>query len=176
MKEEILIPEGIEVQLNNGKLVLTKEGKTNERVFNHPMLSVKLNDNKIILETKGETRNEKRILKTSISHIKNMIKGFLEDFEYKLKICYKHFPMSVENKGTDIVIKNFLGEKKERRTRIFEDVKIEIKGDTITLRGHNIEHVAQSAANIENATRITGYDRRIFQDGIFIIKKHDKKM
>ncbi len=176
MKEEIIIPEGITGEYKEKKLILTKDGKTNERIFNNPLLSVQLKENKIILEVKGETRKMKRILKTNVSHIKNMIKGLLEDFEYQLKICYKHFPMTVENKGTEIIIKNFLGEKKPRKTKIFPDVKIDIKGDTITIKGHNIEHVAQSAANIENATRVIGYDKRVFQDGIFITKKHDKKV
>jgi large subunit ribosomal protein L6 len=41
----------------------------------------------------------------------------------------------------------------------------------VTLWGVNKEEVAQSAANIEQATRIRRYDPRVFQDGIYIVRK-----
>ncbi len=40
----------------------------------------------------------------------------------------------------------------------------------MTLFGHDVEIVGQSAANIERTTRIRDYDPRVFQDGIYLIE------
>ena len=42
-----------------------------------------------------------------------MIKGVTKGFQYKLRSVYAHFPInaSIENKGKQITVRNFLGEK-----------------------------------------------------------------
>ncbi|MEE9490489.1 MAG: 50S ribosomal protein L6, partial [Thermoplasmata archaeon] len=45
------------------------------------------------------------------------------------------------------------------------------KGDTVILKGNNKEDVGQSAANIEQATKIRGLDPRVFQDGVYVTEK-----
>ena len=46
----------------------------------------------------------------------NLIKGVKIGFEYKMRLVYAHFPISVniENEGTKVEIRNFLGEKRVR--------------------------------------------------------------
>ncbi|TRM73728.1 50S ribosomal protein L6, partial [Sulfolobus sp. E5] len=46
-----------------------------------------------------------------------------------------------------------------------------IKGEDIVVEGSDIEAVAQTASNIELASKIRGFDRRVFSDGIFLYKK-----
>ena len=52
-----------------------------------------------------------------------------------------------------------------------QGVKVNIQGDIIIVEGLEIEKVSQTAARIEQATRLTKVDRRVFQDGCFIIEK-----
>ena len=73
--------------------------------------------------------------------------------------------------GPEFVIENFLGEKFPRKAKILGATKIEVKGDQVILTGPDIEAVSQTAANIEQATKIKGFDPRVFQDGIYITKK-----
>ena len=169
--QEIEIPEGVE-----GKIVgniLTIKGKEGEikRKFNINKITFEKKDNKIIIGNKKATKNEKKMINTISSHIRNMIKGVQEKFEYVLKICSSHFPMNVEVVGNEAVIKNFLGEKIPRKSKIIENVDVAIKGDIITINSHDKELAGQTAANFETATRIRSRDRRVFQDGIFIINK-----
>jgi large subunit ribosomal protein L6 len=42
------------------------------------------------------------------------------------------------------------------------------------LTGTDVEAVGQTAANIERATKVWGYDPRVFQDGIYITEKAKK--
>ena len=48
--------------------------------------------------------------------VQNLIKGVKVGFEYKMRLVYAHFPISVniENDGTKVEIRNFLGEKRVR--------------------------------------------------------------
>jgi large subunit ribosomal protein L6 len=132
---------------------------------------VPISSGKVVLSVKSATRRESKMMGTIWAHLKNMIKGVEEDFEYKMEICNVHFPMNVKVEGEKVVIKSFLGETKERVARIMPGVKVDIKGTDVTVSSNNIESAGQTAANIEKATRLTGRDRRIFQDGIFITEK-----
>jgi large subunit ribosomal protein L6 len=148
---------------------------------NNDEIQVKLNariktiieGNKIILEAKKATKNNKKMFGTLKAHIKNMIKGLTEKFKYKLQISNVHFPMNVvvDKTKNELVVKNFLGEKKERRIKIVEGVDIKINKEEIELESINIEKAGQCAADIEKGTKVRNKDRRIFQDGIFIVKK-----
>jgi large subunit ribosomal protein L6 len=100
-----------------------------------------------------------------------MILGVQEKFEYELKAVFSHFPMTIESKGNDILIKNFLGEKTPRKTQIPKGVEIEIDGNLIKIRSTDKELVGRAAAKLEAATNIRNRDKRIFQDGIFMTKK-----
>ncbi len=106
------------------------------------------------------------------AHIANMVKGVTEGFEKKMKMLYAHFPITLELKGKDISIKNFLGEKNPRKTRIAGDnTTLDVNGQEITICGPDKEAVGQTAANLISVTRIHKKDPRIFQDGIYIISE-----
>ncbi len=103
----------------------------------------------------------------------NMVKGLEEGFTYKLQISNVHFPMNVSHdKGNNkLVVKNFLGEKIDRIIPLVEGVDIKIDNEIIEINGHDIEKTGRVATSIEKGTRVRNKDRRIYQDGIFIIEK-----
>jgi len=169
--QNIEIPEGVNVTIDGARVVVEgKEGK-NEREFNLASLDLKKKDKEIILGSKKSSKNEKRRMNTIAAHIKNLIQGVQEKFEYKLKVCFSHFPITVEAKGNEALIKNFLGEKTPRKAKIPAGAEIKVDKDVITITASNIETAGQAAANLETATRISNKDRRVFQDGIFITSK-----
>jgi large subunit ribosomal protein L6 len=174
--KKIEIPEGVEVSVVGTKVIVQKDGKKNEREFD--LLSIKLEKkgNEIVLEEKKASKKEKRRMNTIASHIKNMIKGIQEKFEYKLKICFSHFPITVEMKGNEAIIKNFLGERSPRKIKMPEGANIKIDKEIITVDSYDKEIAGQAAANFEMVTRIVNRDRRIFQDGIFITNKCGEEM
>jgi large subunit ribosomal protein L6 len=96
-------------------------------------------------------------------------------FEYKLKAVYSHFPMTIRVNGNQMTITNLFGEKVPRVAALpwspaEVEVKVQNKTD-VTVSGADREKVGQTAANIERSCRIKNRDRRVFQDGIYIVSK-----
>ncbi len=171
LSQKIEIPEGIEVNIEENKLIVKGPEGTNEKKFNFSNLVFEKKDNEIIIGNKKATKKEKRDMNTIAAHIRNMIKGVQKKFEYKLKICFSHFPITVEVKDNEALIKNFLGERVARKMKIPAGVDVNVGKDTITITSPNKELAGQTAANFEHVTRIPKKDRRVFQDGIFITNK-----
>jgi len=172
----IEIPEGIEVSVNGTEVTVKGNGKELKREFSLPRISIKLEDKKLKIFAKKATKRESKKIGTVWAHIKNMISGVQEEFVYKLEIANVHFPMSVKVEGNNVIIKSFLGETIERLAKIAPNAAVEVKGNEIEVKSAEIEAAGQTAANIEKATRLTGRDRRVFQDGIFITEKPGRKI
>lgn len=175
-KEKIDFPEGVEVSVVAG--TVTAKGSNGEvsKEFKMPRFVFSTEGNSLVVECKDYNVYDKRNFLTVSAHIKNIIKGAQEDFEYKLKICSSHFPMNVSMKGNKLVVKNLLGEKVPRVVVLKEGAKVKIEGTEIIVTGSNKDTVSTVASDIEQLTRITNRDRRIFQDGIYITHKAGKEV
>ncbi len=172
---EIDIPEGVTVSVdheNNENHTVVKGPKGElERRFRYRGVRVDVQDGKVVVHKDLPRREHKAICGTYAAHIQNMIKGVSDGWTYNLKIVYNHFPIKAAVQGNVFVIENFLGERHPRKADIFDDVKVQVKGQDVVVEGINREHVGQTAANIEKATVVRGRDIRIFQDGIYIVNK-----
>ena len=175
LTQEIDLPEGVSVKYENYELTITGPKGEISKKLRYPRVHIKIENSKIILETKRLTKREKRIIFTYRAHINNLIKGVTEGFEYRLSVVYAKFPMSVEVKDNEFIVKNLLGEKVPRTVKLPSDVKVEVKSKDITVSGIDKERVGQVAASLEQSTRITHFDRRVIQDGIFIVEKPHRR-
>jgi len=177
--KKIEIPEKATAKIEGSKITVSGPAGTIERTFiTGEKIEVKQEGKSIIVECKNANRKEKNAANTMAAHIRNMAEGAINGFEYKLQICATHFPMTVtvdKGKGM-LIIKNFLGENKDRITKLSKEIDVEVKGDIITVKSADIEKAAQCAATIEKTTKITDRDRRVFEDGIFIISKAGEKI
>jgi large subunit ribosomal protein L6 len=180
MKREIFeyveIPEGVEVNVE-GNLITAKgtEGSFDKKI-NLSRLEVTKEEGKLKIGCKKSTKKEKKMIFTTAAHLRNMIAGVSKKFEYQMKICFSHFPITVEVRGNEMIIKNFLGERSDRKTSIPKGAEIEVNREMITVKSMDKEVAGQAAANIEKATKVGKRDRRVFQDGIFIINKAGKEI
>lgn len=174
--EKLEIPEGIEAEVAGKEIIIRKNGKEVKREFEG--FEVRKEGKEMILSHNRATKKEKKLIKTFKAHIMNIFSGLNKKYEYKLQICAVHFPInvSVDKAKKIVIIKNFLGEVKQRLAKIIDGVEVKIEKDIITVSGEEKEPVGQTSANIERAARITNRDRRVFQDGIFIIEKPGRKL
>jgi len=174
--EKFTLPEGVSIKVHEG--IITVSGPKGEvsKSFLHPLVQIKIHGNVVEFETERYMKQQKKLLNTFLSHLKNICTGVLKGHEYKLKICSGHFPMNVSLKGNTLEVKNFIGEAVPRRVQIKEGTTAKLEGDIITVSGINKDLTSQMAATIEKMTRRNGFDKRIFQDGIYIIQKDGKKL
>ena len=172
VEEKIEVPEGTECEIQRKTVTVKKGDKEITKTFKMIGIVFKKEGNRVVhISTKYPKKKTAAMLKTAAAHVKNMINGLQEEYEYKLAIIYSHFPMTVTIKDGFLEINNFAGEKKTRRAKIMADTKVEVKGKEIIVKSHNKENAGQTAANIESATKVKGKDTRIFQDGIWITEK-----
>lgn len=179
IRSEVKIPlgPGVTAKVENKSIVTIKgpKGEVTKKLLN-PRLPIEVKDGEVVIKFADKTfiKADKMFMNTYVSHIKNMIIGVNEGFIYKIKVCSGHFPITVTVEKGFVVIKNFLGEKVPRKARIMDKVNVVVEGEIITISGVALEDVSQTAGRIEQATRITKRDRRIFQDGCYIIEKAGK--
>jgi large subunit ribosomal protein L6 len=172
LTEVIEVPEGISV-LADGNKVMMKKGSDEISKELNPLINIKAEGGKIILSSDRNRRKEKKLFGATRSHLNNMIIGLTDGFKYTLQVANVHFPMTVsyDKNKNEIIVKNFLGEKKDRRIKLVDGVDVKINKDIIEVESKSIEKAGQAAANIEKGTKVRNRDRRIFQDGIFITEK-----
>jgi large subunit ribosomal protein L6 len=171
LTEEIKLPSGVSAELKDNNLTIKGANGTLTRTYKHPRLLLKLKGDALKLSCSMPNRRENALFGTWRSHIRNMVLGVTEGFQRKMKIVYSHFPIKVSVRDDTFVIENFLGERHPRHAKIIGDTKVQVSGDQVIITGSNVEHVGQSSANIEQATKIKGYDPRVFQDGIYLVSK-----
>jgi large subunit ribosomal protein L6 len=176
MSSEIELPDGVSAfSAINSLTVKGPKGESTRKLSQHGV-SLRIDNNKIILEAERQLRKNKKMIGAMNAHIRNMIKGSLQNHAYTLKICSGHFPMNVSITGNKLVIKNFLGEKVPRTLEFKNGVQVKVDGDLIHVVSNSKELAGQVSADIEQLTRRPGYDTRVFQDGCYIISKDGKEL
>ena len=175
IEENISIPSDLECSYNDKIFICRKDSNELSRKIDITGISLSIHDNSIILKSLKGNKIELNKIKSVIAHIKNMFNGLSEKFVYKLEACNVHFPMTLKAEKDKLVIGNFLGEKNPRLAKILPNVDVDIKGNFIVISSYDKESAGQTAANFEKITKIRGRDRRIFQDGIYITDKPERK-
>ncbi|KAF3852116.1 hypothetical protein F7725_005471 [Dissostichus mawsoni] len=166
------IPDKVEVRLK-GRTVTVKgpRGKL-VREFNHINLELSLlgkKQKKLRVDKWWGNRKELATVRTICSHVQNMIKGVTLGFRYKMRSVYAHFPINVviQETGTLVEIRNFLGEKYIRRVRMRAAALIQ---QATTVKNKDIRKFLD-AALIQQATTVKKKDIRKFLDGIYVSEK-----
>ncbi len=172
-QEVVALPKGVSVSVSEGRLRAKGPLGSVERPFPSDAIGLHVAGGNVTLELRlpAHRKKSQALLKTWAAHLRNITQGLTRGVEARMKVVAAHFPMKVQVRGEELVIENFLGEKHPRATQLVPGTKAQVEGDIVTLTGHDLEQVGQSAANIERVTRIRDYDPRVFQDGIYLIER-----
>ncbi|MFH1257977.1 MAG: 50S ribosomal protein L6 [Candidatus Micrarchaeota archaeon] len=169
---EVAIPQNCSVRIEGGYLIVKAGSEEHKIHFDSKKIRVEIKDGSVAMVSIKKQRRKTHAMINSIrKHLTNMFGGGSVVYQKKLSVIYAHFPVSIEVKGKAIQIKNFLGEKVPREAVIVGNTQVQVSGQEINVKGSNKEEVGQTAANIVQAVRIVGKDRRVFQDGIYLIKE-----
>ena len=171
---EIEIPDDVSASVDHLDLTIEGPNGSVTRRLWYPDVTVSVEDDTVVIESAETDAKTNATVGTFESHVENMIHGVTDGWEYRMEVFYAHFPMQVSVEGEEVVIENFLGEKAPRRTPIRGDTEVQIDGEEIVLSGPDKEAVGQTAADIEQLTKVKGKDTRVFQDGVYITEKPAK--
>jgi large subunit ribosomal protein L6 len=169
----VQVPEDVEVTLEGKKVTVRGAKGTLTRDFSQAPISIELQGKNIYVWANWPRKKESALVGTVYAHIKNMITGVRKGFTCKLKIVFSHFPISVKVQDKTVLIENFTGERSARRAKIVGDAKVKVLGEDIIVEGINLEDVTQTAANIEQATKVKRKDPRVFLDGIYLYERSE---
>jgi len=175
ISHSIALPEGASASIAGDVITVSKDGQSLSREFRHHKVEVRAVNGDLEVFVNLPRRSDKALAGTWAAHLRNMVLGIDEGFEYRLKAVFSHFPLSLKVDGKQMIINNLFGEKVPRVAKLPwspDEVKVQVKNKTdVVVSGANREKVGQTAANIERACRIKKRDRRVFQDGIYIVSK-----
>ncbi|MFN7990546.1 MAG: 50S ribosomal protein L6 [Candidatus Micrarchaeia archaeon] len=155
------IPQGITVRVDGQKVTVKGPAGEVSKTF-AKTTSVRSDAGGIDVESKDPA-----LKGTAEAVLRAMFHGAGSGYTKSMKLLHAHFPISMEIKGSEITIKNFLGEKQPRKTVLVGSTKVQAKGQSVTITGPDKEAVGQTLANIRQAMRIRDKDGRVFQDGIY---------
>ena len=171
LSTEIEIPEGVTVTYK--KPIVTVQGplgKTNKNFKKIPV-TIEVTEGKVLFKAQGTRDKSRAIMNTARSLIKNPCEGVVEGYTIKMKVVFSHFPITVKVEGKQVLIENFQGERAPRKTKIWGETKVVPKGDDVIITGHVLTDVSETAAEIENSSRVKNKDHRVFLDGVYKFEK-----
>ncbi len=173
MERTIEIPQGVVVKLNGFDFEAQGPKGKVKKTFRNEYVAMEMKERKIRIYTKREKKTDLAVVGTWESIVNSAFVGVTKGFIYTMKIVYAHFPVKVTVKGNEVHLDNFLGEKSARKITLEPDTKVTVKGDIVTVEGSDLEATGNAAARIEKMSKIKGFDPRVFQDGIYIVRKGD---
>ncbi len=169
------IPDGVQVSVSGSEVSVKGPRGELKRDFGDPRYDTELvmsvSGDKFSAKTESKRRKVYAMAGTIAGHVKNMCLGVTKGYKYTMKIVYTHFPITLSLKDGHVEVKNFLSEKGVRRGKIMGDSEVKFDKESVTITGNDLEHVSQTAANIEQSCRLSRRDRRIFIDGIYVSGK-----
>ena len=168
---KVEIPENVKAFLKSSMLTVEGPlGKTYKNFRKIPV-DIEINDNMVLLKAQGTRNSSYAIMNTARSIIRNLLEGVVDGYTIKMKVVFSHFPINVKIDGKRVLIENFQGERAPRVTKIWGETKVVPKGDDVIITGHVLTDVSQTAAEIENGSRVKNKDHRVFLDGIYKFEK-----
>jgi len=165
------LPDGVTASVSGRTITVKGPLGAVQKNFNRINVNMEVKGGKILIKPYSDKKKDVVSSNTASSLVRNIITGVTKGYTYKLKVVFAHFPVTVKVKGKTVSIENFVGERSARVTDIVGDCEVSVEGDDIIIKGVSLEDVGQTAANLEQATKIKRKDQRIFLDGVYVYEK-----
>ncbi|MBP9732185.1 MAG: 50S ribosomal protein L6 [Candidatus Magasanikbacteria bacterium] len=143
-KQQFNIPQGVEVSVQDGKVLVKGPKGTLERVL-HSMVTVTIENGTVSVSVKRpEEKYERSLWGTFAAHIKNMIEGVTKGFEKKLEVNGVGFRVAMQGKD----IKLEIGFSHSVVYKMPPEVTATVEKNIITLVSADVEMLGKTASEI----------------------------
>jgi large subunit ribosomal protein L6 len=168
---KIELPPGVTANVKGRELFMKGPNGSATKVFQRIPVDVEVQGTEVTIRPFTGKKKDVISANTVSSIVRGMVHGVTKGYTYKMKLVFAHFPVTVKVKDDQVVVENFMGERSPRLAKILTGCKVTTEGDDIIIKGASLEQIGQTAANVEQATRIKRKDQRIFLDGIYVYEK-----
>lgn len=165
------LPQGVTASLEGRRILVKGPNGSASKVYEKIPVDITVQGNKVTVKPFTGKKKDVISANTVSSIVRGLVHGVTKGYEYRLKVIFAHFPVTVKVKDGTIMVENFMGERSPRLAKILPDCKVTTDGDDIIIKGTSIEHIGQTAANVEQATKVKRKDQRIFLDGVYVYEK-----
>ena len=142
-KKPILIPEGVEVKIDDGKVTINgPRGELSQEI--RPEIGVEIKDQKICVSPKIKTKQTKAFWGLFRALLANMVKGVVEGYEKKLELQGIGYRVALE--GKDLVLQ--IGFTHPVKIEAPKGIEFKVEKNIITISGIDKGLVGQIAAKI----------------------------
>jgi len=142
-KQPVEIPSGVEVKIENGKIV-AKRGNLIKEVDTKNYVDAKIEDNRIIFLPKGSNKQSRAFWGTYRALTNNMLLGLVKGFEKRLEINGVGYRAATSGKNLELQ----LGFSHPVIFPIPDGIEIKVEKNIIIVKGHDKQQVGQVAAKI----------------------------
>lgn len=165
------LPQGVTATVKGRELVMKGPNGSASKLFQRIPVDIAVQGNKVTIKPFTGKKKDVISANTVSSIVRGLVHGVTKGYEYKMKVVFAHFPVTVKVKDDTVMVENFMGERSPRLAKILGGCKVTTDGDDIIIKGTSLEQIGQTAANVEQATKIKRKDQRIFLDGVYVYEK-----
>jgi len=171
-KKTIVIPDGIEVKLQNNRLEVKGPKGTLEMIIHHEV-SVKIGEKEVNVEKIGKSKKAPAIWGLTRALIDNMIVGVKNGYIKKLELQGVGFRMAVQGKKINLA----LGFSHPVVVEIPEGLEAKIEeNNVLSITGSDKQSVGQFAAEVRKLKKVEPYKGKGFRYvGEHVRRKAGKK-
>ena len=165
------LPQGVTASVKGRELLVKGPNGSATKAFDRIPVDIAIEGGRVKITPFTVKKKDVISANTLSSIVRGLVHGVTKGYEYKMKVVFAHFPVTVKIKDDQVVVENFMGERSPRLAKILAGCKVTTEGDDIIIKGTSLEQIGQTAANVEQATRIKRKDQRIFLDGVYVYEK-----
>lgn len=171
-KKPIEIPEGVEVEIEDNKVVIKgPKGELNREI--RPEIGIEIKEKEIFVSPKIKTKKTKAFWGLTRTLLFNMIEGTTKGYEKKLEIKGVGYKVSLE--GEELILN--VGFSHQVKIKMPEGINFSVEKNTITVSGIDKEKVGETAAKIRRVKPPEPYKGKgIRYVGEYVRRKVGKKV
>jgi large subunit ribosomal protein L6 len=170
-KKPVVIPAGVEVKVEGGKVTVKGPKGTLTRDF-HSDIAIKLENNELIVERPSDHRTHRALHGTTRSLIANMVEGVSNGFSKTLELVGVGYRAS--KKGSNLVLN--VGYSHPVEVTPLEGIELDVPSQTpIVVKGIDKQKVGEMAANIRKIREPEPYKGKGIKYSDEVIRRKEGK-
>ena len=169
-KPTIIIPEGVEMDLQGTTVSVKEPGGTITREFGEE-ITINIEGREVRLNPREITISTKALWGTYGAHLKNMLKGVVKSFEKQLILEGVGYRAEVSGDTLNLSI----GFSHPVKVKIPQGLTVTAEKNTITIKGIDKEIVGRFAAHVRSLKKPEPYKGKGFRYSTEVIRRKEGK-